>query len=212
MKKVILIVEDDPECLKATANFLKLEGFRVREAKNGADALKKILESVPDLILSDIKMPKIDGYELVKHIRSNPATEILPFIFVTGLDETQNKIEGFRNGIDAFITKPIEFEELSAVIENILARVDKTKEKYKNLIDAANEFDFRTEIEALTKTENKIARAVARGLTNKDIAEEFNNSVRTIENHISRILAKKSLNNRVEIARLVLEKKSASTS
>ena len=204
MKKEILIVDDDRKSLDALASFLKYEGFEVRTASDGADALKCLLASLPDIILSDIRMPKIDGFTLAKQIRSNPQTQLLPIIFITGFDAKTNRIEGFRNGIDAYITKPIDFDELKVVIENILTRIERTKNQYAELIDVQNRREPETFIESLTETENKIAAAVARGLSNKEIAEEFNNSVRTIENHISNILSKKNLHNRVEIARLVL--------
>lgn len=205
MLKEVLVVEDDPESLEILARFLELEGFRVRRAENGADALKQILTSVPDLILSDVKMPKCDGYKLVRQIRSNPRTELLPIILITALDEKPDRIEGFRTGADAYITKPVDLDELKAVVENILARVERTRSRYAELIDLETARGLNARLEDLTETENRVAGAVARGLTNKEIAAEFNNSVRTIENHISRILAKKNLSNRVEIARLVLE-------
>lgn len=205
MLKEVLVVEDDPESLEILARFLELEGFRVRRAENGADALKQILTSVPDLILSDVKMPKCDGYKLVRQIRSNPRTELLPVILITALDEKPDRIEGFRTGADAYITKPVDLDELKAVVENILARVERTRIRYAELIDLETARGLNARLEDLTETENRVAGAVARGLTNKEIAAEFNNSVRTIENHISRILAKKNLSNRVEIARLVLE-------
>lgn len=205
MLKEVLVVEDDPESLEILARFLELEGFRVRRAENGADALKQILTSVPDLILSDVKMPKCDGYKLVRQIRSNPRTELLPIILITALDEKPDRIEGFRTGADAYITKPVDLDELKAVVENILARVERTRIRYAELIDLETARGLNARLEDLTETENRVAGAVARGLTNKEIAAEFNNSVRTIENHISRILAKKNLSNRVEIARLVLE-------
>lgn len=206
MSKRLLVVEDNSDSLSAIAYYLRSEGFEVNTARNGADALAQIVSETPDLIISDIRMPKMNGYKLAQHLRSTPTTALIPIIFLTAYDKTENRIKGFRSGVDAYLTKPFEPEELLAIIGCILDRVERTRAELTRLVsDTETKEEIEVTDEELTDAENRIAAAVSRGLSNKEIANEFQLSVRTVENHVSRILSKKKFTNRVEIARLVLE-------
>ncbi len=123
--------------------------------------------------------------------------------------ETADRIEGFRAGVDAYLTKPFEPEELIAVIDGILSRVERTHSQIARLVDStiAKDEPVTCPDEELTEAEDRVALAVSRGLSNKEIAAELEISVRTVENHISHILDKKGFSNRVEIARHVLEQR-----
>jgi DNA-binding NarL/FixJ family response regulator len=201
MAKRLLVVDDDPGLLLAVSDTLRAEGYDVATARRGADALVRVAETLPDLIISDIRMPGMDGYQLVRNLRSNARTRLVPIVFLSAKDETADRIEGFRTGVDAYITKPFDSEELATVVASILNRVERTHsdlarmfgEKEDNIQEFARD-------EELTDAEWRVAEAVARGLSNKEIASELNLSLRTIEGHISRILDKKNLNNRVELA------------
>ena len=201
MAKRLLVVDDDPGLLLAVSDTLRAEGYDVATARRGADALVRVAETLPDLIISDIRMPGMDGYQLVRNLRSNARTRLVPIVFLTAKDETADRIQGFRSGVDAYITKPFEPEELVAIVAAILHRVERTHSDLARMFgekeDAVQEF---VRDEDLTDAEWRVAEAVARGLSNKEIAAELNLSLRTIEGHISRILDKKSLNNRVELA------------
>ena len=212
MSSRLLVVDDEPNLLRAVAACLRAEGFDVMTARSGAEALVRVAEGVPDLIVSDIRMPGMDGYQLARQLRSSPRTALVPVVFLTAKDETADRIEGFRAGVDAYLTKPFEPDELVAVIRNILERVRRTHAEIARLVGASQSDEAREEFhdEALTEAEGRVAGAVARGLSNKEIAAEFNVSVRTVENHISRILSKKNFTNRVEIARHVLDRAQAS--
>jgi DNA-binding NarL/FixJ family response regulator len=205
MTKRLLVVDDEPNLLRAVAGTLRAEGYEVTTARGGAEALARVLETVPDLIVSDIRMPGMSGYALARQLRASPQTDLIPIVFLTAKDETGDRVEGFRAGVDAYITKPFEPDELLAVIAGILARVRRTHARVSQLVGAARPAreNFAPD-EELTEAENRVAAAVARGLSNKEIAAELSISARTVENHISRILAKKSFTNRVEIARHVL--------
>jgi DNA-binding NarL/FixJ family response regulator len=112
--------------------------------------------------------------------------------------------------VDAYVTKPFEPDELLAVIGAIFNRVERTRAEFSRLLGATENASPAQSAEGrLTETETRIAEAVARGLSNKEIAAEFGVSVRTVENHVSHILAKKGFSNRVEIARLILEDRSS---
>ena len=212
MSKRLLVVDDEPNLLRAVAACLRGEGFDVVTARGGAEALIRVAETVPDLVVSDIRMPGMDGYQLARQLRSSPRTALTPVVFLTAKDETADRVEGFRTGVDAYLTKPFEPDELVAVIRSILSRVERTHAEIARLVgstqaESAQAAPFHDE--ALTEAEERVAEAVARGLSNKEIAAEFRISVRTVENHISHVLAKKGFGNRVEIARYVLDRTQA---
>lgn len=207
MSKRILIVDDEPKLLRAVAADLRGEGYDVTTASSGSEALISIVQRLPDLIVSDIRMPGIDGFELARRLKSNEKSSLIPIIFLSAKDTTEDRIKGFRSGVDAYLTKPFEPDELLAVIASILNRVERTHTQIARMFGndetakLENVFD-----EALTETENRVAEAVARGLSNKEIAGEFGISFRTVEHHIRNILSKKGFSNRVEIAIYVKDK------
>jgi len=202
----LLVVDDDPGLLLAVSETLRAEGYEVVTARRGSEAMVRVAESLPDLIISDIRMPGMDGYALARNLRSAPRTRLVPIVFLTAKDDLADRITGFRTGVDAYITKPFESEELIAIVKNILERVHRTHSDLARLFGEhdQSERDLVRD-EDLTDAEWRVAEAVARGLTNKEIARELNLSLRTIEGHISRILDKKGLSNRVELALKVRE-------
>jgi DNA-binding NarL/FixJ family response regulator len=207
MAKRLLIVDDEPNLLRAVAACLRAEGYEVITARSGRDALATLAETMPDLIITDIRMPGMHGHALVHRIRSSPRSALVPIIFLTAKDQKSDRVEGFRTGADAYITKPFEPDELLAVISSIFSRVERTRAEVARLIGEPGHSEPETfYADDLTETEARIAGAVARGLTNRGIAKEFGISVRTVENHISHILSKKGFSNRVEIARFVIER------
>ncbi len=208
MPKRLLVVDDEPNLLRAVAACLKAEDYEVSTARSGHEALMQLAESIPDLIISDIRMPGMDGYKLARQLRGSPRTALVPIVFLTAKDETADRIEGFRAGVDAYLTKPFEPEELIAVVNAILQRVERTHSQIARLVSSGNseEVPLSFQDEALTDAERRVAVAVSRGLSNKEIAAELEISVRTVENHISHILDKKGFSNRVEIARYVFER------
>lgn len=201
MRERLLVVDDDPGLLLAVSDTLRDEGFEVETARRGAEALTRIAESLPDLVISDIRMPGMDGYTLVRNLRAAPRTRLLPIVFLTAKDETADRIAGFQTGVDAYLTKPFEPEELVAVVRSILARVRRTHADLARMFgERGSEAGEFVRDQELTDAEWRVAEAVARGLANKEIAAELGLSLRTIEGHISRILDKKRLSNRVELA------------
>jgi DNA-binding NarL/FixJ family response regulator len=206
MSKRLLIVDDEPHLLRALEAYLSAEGFEVTTARSGTEALVKLTQAVPDLIISDIRMPRMSGYELARQVRDSSRTALVPIVFLTAKGESGDRIEGFRAGVDAYFTKPFVPGELLAVINNILSRIERTHFQIASMISRSEKEERQFHDEKLTEAENRIATSVARGLSNKEIASEMQISVRTVENHISHILDKKHFHNRVEIARYVLEK------
>jgi DNA-binding NarL/FixJ family response regulator len=206
MPKRLLVVDDEPHLLRAVAACLRSEGYEVRTARSGKDALISLSERIPDLIISDIRMPGLDGYAMVNRIRSSARTSLIPIVFLTAKDQKSDRVEGFRIGVDAYLTKPFEPDELLAVLTSIFNRIERTRAEFARLMGATDSRPRGGLVDSeLTESENRIAEAVARGLANKEIAAEFGLSVRTVENHVRHILTKKGFSNRVEIARHVIE-------
>lgn len=208
VSKRILVVDDEPNLLVAVAATLRAEGYEITTARNGKEAILRTAESIPDLIVSDIRMPVMDGYALSRQLRAAPHTSLIPIVFLTAKDDMSDRITGLRAGVDAYLTKPFEPEELLAIISNILQRIERT---HTQIIKLAGPFieeqpSERVYSEDLTDAELKIAKAVSTGSSNKQIAAELDISIRTVENHISRILSKLALSNRVEITRYILGK------
>jgi len=132
MKK-ILVIEDDVLLCQNTCDFLEMEYYQVLQANDGLNGMKLAMEEIPDLILCDIALPKMDGYKVYKTLQQNPSTEMIPFIFISGKTEKEEVRAGMHLGADDYITKPFELEELLAAIEIRLAKYEKMMNKsYEN--------------------------------------------------------------------------------
>ncbi len=217
MKKRLLVVEDNAPLLQAISLCLTKAGLEVMTSRNGNDALVRIAETIPDLIVSDVMMPGINGFAFAAKIRSNPRTDLIPIVFLTAKDTRADRIAGFEAGVDAYLVKPFEPEELIAVIKNILERVSRTHIRVARASagvvshspNADSVIVSRSNVNSdLTEAETRVAKFVAKSLSNKEIAHELNLSTRTVEMHISHILAKKGWSNRVEIACYMIERDS----
>jgi len=209
--KRLLVIDDEAKLLKAVAVTLQKEGYEVATARGGSEALVRIAETMPDLIVCDIRMPGLDGYELARSLRSHPRTELVPIVFLTAKDERRDRLAGLEAGVDAYLTKPFDPEELLVVIRNILHRLERTSAEISRLVNTATRFrggapSDIVPVPDLTEAENRVGRLVALGLSNKEIAAELGVSVRTVEGHISNILGKKGWGNRVDIARHLLSR------
>ena len=116
----ILVVDDTPKNVKLLADLLTVKGYSVITAASGSEALALMDAERPDLVLLDVVMPEMSGYEVCRKIRENPATEILPVIMVTALDPSEERIKGLDAGADDFLTKPINQAELLARVRSLL--------------------------------------------------------------------------------------------
>ncbi len=136
----ILVVEDDNHLREGLADLLALHNEKyalsVDTAVNGEDGLHALQKALPDLIISDIMMPKMDGYTFLKNVRANPKWFLIPFIFLTAKGEKQDEFEGFRLGVDEYITKPYDSDDMLLFVSKRLDRHFAWKQKQTQGFDA----------------------------------------------------------------------------
>jgi CheY-like chemotaxis protein len=123
----LLVVEDSLLVQRMMREFFESMGYRVTVAGNGREALKEFEGQQPEVIISDIIMPVMDGWEFCEKVRSDPSTADIPFLFVTSAREVPDRVRGLRMGADDYITKPFSREELLARVERILAKVERLR-------------------------------------------------------------------------------------
>ena len=139
IKPLILIVDDTPQNIQVLANILYEKGYNISIATSGNQALLSVNSDAPDLILLDIQMPGIDGYEVCKKIKSNPLTRDIPIIFLSAKIENEDLLQGFEAGAVDYITKPFNVAELTARVATHIAlkkskeRIEAEKEKFEAL-------------------------------------------------------------------------------
>ena len=199
----IMVIDDEERLLLAIKRYLVTQGFQVIVCESGKTALDRLNNENIDLIVIDILMSNLNGYDLVKKLRTLPTTGHIPFIFLTAKGMTEDRIKGYKMGCKAYLAKPFDPEELVAIIDNILC----DKKNIQNILNIRNEIKkLRNDIYKISSLEKyknfttreiNILLGVSNGLTNKDIAHKLNMSVRNVENYITRLLHKTKSTNRV---------------
>ena len=186
-RKRILCIEDDRETASLIAEELAERGYDVHVAHDGREGFAAILKLLPDLVLSDISMPVMSGFELLERLTALvPRFRNMPFVFLTALTDRDNELKGRQLGADDYVTKPIDFDRLDAIITARLAGVARN-ELWPKLVDLNDR-----EVETLTWA--------ARGKTSAEIAQILGLSKRTVDFHIDRAREKLGAATRVEAA------------
>ncbi len=230
MKK-ILVVDDDNILRTVLKHYLEKQGYQVEEVSCGSDGLSAFEQYQPDLVVSDVSMPEMDGLEFCRNLRSQPEGKLVPFIFLSGRDDLEDKIKGHSMGADDYLTKPFEMRELLAKIESQLERANRIHGEIMRLIEdqlkgstaigsssatllSLDPADGSSDVEnkeksapeLLTPAETRVFWEVIQGLTNKEISEHLSISPRTVQTHLSNILGKLNLENRAQLVRFAYEK------
>src|SRR3954464_1569959 len=138
-KQSLLLVDSDTKSLRVLEVSLKKAGFNVTTAVNGQDALTKVETSAPDLIISDTKMPELDGFGLVEKLKQNPDWVHIPFIFLTAQSDVEDKIRGLELGVEDYLTKPIYIKEILTRVKILLQ-----KKQRQSLEENNNKRESRT--------------------------------------------------------------------
>lgn len=213
----ILVVDDDLGTRLSISDYLELSGYKVITANDGKEGLMMVNKHHPDLIVTDIIMPQMNGYELVRHVRQQAQFRLLPVILLTARTQTQERILGYQSGCDLYLPKPFELEELAAAISNLLERSRIIQSEYQlslqeNLkkADSIGETDFSddkiTQLhESLTNREQEVLEILTHGLSNAEIGDRLHLSPRTVEKYVSSLLRKTDTSNRAELVRFAME-------
>jgi DNA-binding response OmpR family regulator len=181
----ILCIEDDRETAALIAEELVDRGYDVTVAYDGRDGLAAILRIMPDLVLSDISMPSLSGFELLERlIALAPRFAKMPFVFLTALTDRDNELKGRQLGADDYVTKPIDFEVLATIITARLAGVART--------------GLWPQTVALNEREVEVLTWAARGKTSAEIAKILDLTKRTIDFHIDNARGKLGAATRTE--------------
>jgi DNA-binding response OmpR family regulator len=123
MRRKILVVEDDPDQLEVIRLSLKAAGFAIGTAANGTDALVKTRSILPDLIILDLMLPGLNGFDVCESLRRDPATASVPIIMLTGLSSQFGRFAGLESGANDFLLKPFDPDQLVSKVEKLLSRV-----------------------------------------------------------------------------------------
>lgn len=190
----ILIVDDTPANLGVIVDYLEHYGFGIMIARSGESALQKVRYAPPDLILLDVLMPHMDGFEICQRLKTDESTKDIPIIFMTSLTSTEDKVKGFEVGAVDYVTKPLHQEEVLARITTHLRLRDLTlslQQKNRQL-----ELSSRTERERLFEAVNQQReqlRALANRLTEIQEAER-KQLARDLHDHLGQVLTAISIN------------------
>lgn len=203
-KKQLLLIDDDPNLILLVKDYLEFRGYDVLTAENGNLAWQILEQTIPDLVICDIMMPEMDGYTFVEKLRKNSQLSWLPVIFLSAKGQTQDRIKGLNTGADIYIVKPFEPEELVAQVESSLKQTKRLLASGVRGPEPEKKLEVSESVE-LTPTEQKVINLVAQGMGNRDIALQLEVSQRTVESHVSNMLAKTGLHNRTELARWAME-------
>ena len=226
MSAQLLLVDDEPGLREAVKDYLQESGFTVQVASNANDGWELVQQNTPDLVISDVMMPQRDGYQFLKQLREDPRFKALPVVFLTAKGMTTDRIQGYQAGVDAYLPKPFDPDELVAIVENLLERRAATTPSRSedgetpDIAELANQIAqikmLLTQRTAIIQTpspikidftprEQSVLNLVTEGLMNKEIARRLETSVRNVEKYVSRLFSKTGTSSRTELVRFALE-------
>jgi len=197
----VLVVDDAPDTLRMLCDALAAEGYTVLVARDGLQALGRLDVITPDAILLDGVMPGLSGFETCQRIKAHPRGGGVPVIFMTGLSETADVVAGFDAGGVDYVVKPIRIEEVLARLNTHVRNARAARHSLVASQPTPPEAD-RLSHAALTPRETEVLTWLARGKTNRDIAEILGMSHRTVNKHLEHIFEKLGVETRAAAAAL----------
>ncbi|HIK46108.1 MAG TPA: response regulator transcription factor [Leptolyngbyaceae cyanobacterium M65_K2018_010] len=223
MPLTILLAEDDEGTRLSICDYLELEGYSVVMASDGEMALRRVFDHQPQLIITDIGMPYLDGYTLIQKVRQQPGFRLIPVIFLTAHNQMQDRIRGYQVGCDAYLSKPFELQEIGAIVRNLLERSQLIQSAWiqQVALQTAQQRALAAEAQLtgteamaspslsssgpeLTPREQDVLILLSDGLSNAQIGDRLFLSPRTVEKYVSSLLRKTETNNRSELLRFAL--------
>lgn len=182
----VLLVDDNSKYLKDALPFY---GYEVETAGDGIQALKALEKKVFDIVLLDVMMPNMDGWQTLKAIRSNEDTKHLPVIMLTAVNEDQKMVSGLKNGADDYIVKPF-------ILPNLLARMEAVLRRSTRQAQPAVKKNIS--LTPLTAKEKEVLGLVSQGFSNKEIADKMYVREVTVKTHLNSIFKKLKVTNRTQ--------------
>lgn len=198
----ILCVEDEEDLRRDIADELAEAGYAVIEACNGEEALDLLRTIRPDLILCDISMPGLNGYDMLNAVQAKGSAHAsIPFVFLSALGDPREIVEGKRLGADDYLVKPIDYDLLLATVHARLRQIDRLRSSssVSGIDDGAFPSGF-----ALTEAEMRVARALTEGRSLRLIAADFGISRTTVAFHLRNIFQKTGTARQAELVALLL--------
>ena len=205
--KKILVVEDEADILHLVTLYLEKEGFRIRTAGTGVQALKLVKEDRPDLIILDLMLPELDGLEVCKKIRGNPDTAMIPLLMLTAKAEETDTVIGLELGADDYVTKPFSPKALVARVKALLRRMDRSADEtqfihqYNSLVIDLSRHEVKVKDREIPLTAKEfgllehLVRNVGRVLTRDVLLNavwgyDYYGTTRTVDVHVRRLKQK----------------------
>jgi DNA-binding NarL/FixJ family response regulator len=220
MSAQVLLVDDEPGIRVSVTEYLEeMGGFDVQVASNANEAWQMMQQKTPDLVISDIMMPQVDGYQFLKKLRDNSRFKLLPVVFLTARGMTLDRIQGYEAGVDAYLPKPFDSDELVAIVKNLIGRrgtisgdtqLDNIAQQIAEIREMLKQQSGTVQTISsihidFTPREQSVLDLVSQGLMNKEIARRLKTGVRNIEKYVSRLFSKTGTNSRTELVRYALE-------
>ncbi len=197
----VLLIEDEPLMRENLETILDLEGFKVLAAGDGTTGLELARKELPHLVLCDITMPGLDGYQILAALRADPTTATIPFLFLTAKSRKPDIRVGMNLGADDYLTKPISVPDLLGAIQARLRRAQE-QQAASPTVRSPEEL---LELGGLTPREAEVLYWVAQGKTNPEIALILAVSVATVKKHVEHIFEKIGVENRSAAILRVME-------
>ncbi len=210
----ILVVDDEADCQTVLAMYLESQGYRVQSATSGIEALSIFESDPPDLVISDVMMPEMDGFEFCRRLRNTRLGQLMPFIFLSGQGEIESKVEGHSIGADDYLVKPFQSEEILAKVKGQLERSHRIHAEIVRLLQNSTALTVEPKILPvappaplpLTPAEERVFWEVIQGYTNKQISYRLFISPRTVQAHLGSIFSKLQIENRAQLVKFALER------
>jgi DNA-binding NarL/FixJ family response regulator len=211
MPLTLLVVEDDPAIALTLSEYFEAVGYGVVHAASAEKGLSLLEDYRPHLLIADISLPGMNGYDLVKQVRKNPIHRLLPVIFLTARDQPRDRILGYQTGCDVYVPKPFNLEELAAIVRGLLDRVQMMQQmELHGKQQSGTNGDGRLEefsLPEFTEREEEVLNYVCQGFSNRQIGLQLRLSPRTVEKYVSKLFQKTETQNRGELIRYALDRR-----